>query len=539
MGEGTLNEGRFRAWRETIKREPSSPVLDVFRHLIDEVDALGSVVRDLEDAAHAHPTEGDSAIEEQIAGFRASLGEVQLALGLREPARVTTNAQLSYSTLEQQCPNEKPHDPHYVPGFLGAIGFHCLGKGWPEDPDDPGPQDGSEGTSPTTTWEGRRERIGDPDDPALYADGDLSAEALASFYRQRADVATASADRAWAQAHAAAGKLMAAGRIVSDAMTVIGTDDRLHLLEDAIGVMAGTIVVPGQRWALQDEAMEEVVGLHADVLAAEREAERRGAEADILARQVDAQNVTLRAQAEMIDQLKSQVVSESVVDSDMFPPGYEKMFLPGHAERTATFWKRRYVSQIEPLTAEVEKLREFKRLAHYELDTAGVAPYLGVEHRIVERIRALSRVHLAADRQAQEHMRRANDYREKINELHESMSRMRVWVREVSYHLPSFTDALSCLTSVAMALDDHLPGYTPVFSTDRGQVYPEQEHDPETDAEDAVERAAQPPPPPGSKKVRMYRDGAVVREFIVPPGTIFDVVFDRAPDYDRLEYRDA
>lgn len=30
------------------------------------------------------------------------------------------------------------------------------------------------------------------------------------------------------------------------------------------------------------------------------------------------------------------------IDPEMFPPGWETMFPPGHAERTATYWKRRY-----------------------------------------------------------------------------------------------------------------------------------------------------------------------------------------------------
>lgn len=55
------------------------------------VAALDERLTEVEDAMHAHPTEGDSAIEERLAGveeqltsFRASLGEMQLALALAE-----------------------------------------------------------------------------------------------------------------------------------------------------------------------------------------------------------------------------------------------------------------------------------------------------------------------------------------------------------------------------------------------------------------------------------------------------------------------
>lgn len=427
-----------------------------------------------------------------------------------------------------ECANARPHDPHDVPGFFGAMGFRCPGKGYPDSVDDPGPQDGSEDDS---QW--HKGRIGRMDTPE-HDIGGKSYRELFEEERDRRIAADEAANRAWAQAHAAAGRIWAATRTITEAIEETGTDDRLDLMAKALRILVGTVTLPEQMHVLGDEGPPSVISVEH---ARELEARARNAEAvlDIAQRQVGAQNVTLSAQAEMIDQLKSQVVSESVVDSEMFPPGYETMFLPGHAERTATFWKRRFVSQ----EAEMEHLREFKRAAHQALDEAGVAPYPDVACRIEARIEALARTMVAADQQAQEHMRRGNDYRAHIQELAEAMGRIRRYLRDVSFYVPAQSDGGGCLVTIAMLLDDHLPGYTPIMSSDRGQVYPEQEHDAETDAEDAVERTAQRRRP-GTKRLRMYRGDVVVREVILPAGSLYDEVFDGlATAYDRLEYTDA
>lgn len=203
MGEPE-REGRLRG----IERA-GSEITEVLSELVQDVYEFSGRLLNVEDSLHAHPTEGDSAIEERLLAVERDLAQ--------RPMR--------------PIPRTDPRHPQYA------------GSGGTSTWVDPHPY-----LVPRAVSVERAERERDEARRGLeiYLRRSLEMEAERNVARAQVDDAVQDREMLREQATRAAQAARVAETKLQEALDTPGTDDRINLIEEARSMLAGYLLDIGE-----------------------------------------------------------------------------------------------------------------------------------------------------------------------------------------------------------------------------------------------------------------------------------------------------